>query len=349
MENNHFKLGLFTALGIVLFIVVITCMGAFDFVNDTGYLVTTVQESVQGLNTGSTVKLRGVPIGKVEDITILLDSKEKDIRISMKVDLNKFGKKSENFFSGYPLTRVDFYSIMAEEVQNGLRCRIEPDGITGAKYLEIDFFQPENLKVNPEENKNAVKEKKASSRSSVRLQDGYFYIPSIPSMMSTLKLNMTEILAKIACIDFEGLSRKTTLLLENANKILDPERTQSLLSNINGAVDAMQTAMTNFNKALPPQKMQELIRVAQEAVVQIRTSVKDLDKEIIKSDIPGTFSQFRELSQDVKELSGSAGNTMQKLNDTIDALTELIQNLEEDPASIIHGRKSKKNLFHGKD
>ena len=349
MENNHFKLGLFTALGIVLFIVVITCMGAFDFVNDTGYLVTTVQESVQGLNTGSTVKLRGVPIGKVEDITILLDSKEKDIRISMKVDLNKFGKKSENFFSGYPLTRVDFYSIMAEEVQNGLRCRIEPDGITGAKYLEIDFFQPENLKVNPEENKNAVKEKKASSRSSVRLQDGYFYIPSIPSMMSTLKLNMTEILAKIACIDFEGLSRKTTLLLENANKILDPERTQSLLSNINGAVDAMQTAMTNFNKALPPQKMQELIRVAQEAVVQIRTSVKDLDKEIIKSDIPGTFSQFRELSQDVKELSGSAGNTMQKLNDTIDALTELIQNLEEDPASIIHGRKSKKNLFQGKD
>ena len=131
MENNHFKLGLFTALGIVLFIVAVTCMGAFDFINDTGYLVTTVQESVQGLNTGSTVKLRGVPIGKVEDITILLDSKEKDIRISMKVDLNKFGKKSENFFSGYPLTRVDFYTIMADEVQNGLRwyyrCKISGD------------------------------------------------------------------------------------------------------------------------------------------------------------------------------------------------------------------------------
>ena len=349
MENNHFKLGLFTALGIVLFIVAVTCMGAFDFINDTGYLVTTVQESVQGLNTGSTVKLRGVPIGKVEDITILLDSKEKDIRISMKVDLNKFGKKSENFFSGYPLTRVDFYTIMADEVQNGLRCRIEPDGITGAKYLEIDFFQPENLKSNPEENKIAAKEKNTPSRSSVQLQEGYFYIPSIPSMMSTLKLNMTEILAKIACIDFEGLSRKTTLLLENANKILDPERTQNLLTNINGAVDAMQTAMTNFNKALPPQKMQELIRVTQEAVVQIRTSVKDLDKEIVKSDIPGTFTQFRELSHDVKGLSGSAGNTLQKLNDTIDALTELIQNLEEDPSSIIRGRKSKKNLFLEKD
>lgn len=333
METNRFKLGLFTALGILLFIVAISCMGAFDFLKDTGYLATTVRESVQGLNTGSSVKLRGVPIGKVEDITILLDSKDKNIRITMKVDLNKFEKKSENFFSGNPLSRTDFYSIMAGEVQKGLRCRIEPDGITGSKYLEIDFFDPATLK----------KEKAAEKDLSANLpgmRDGYFFIPSVPSMMSTLKLSMTEILAQIASIDFEGLSRRTSSLLDRANKILDPARTDKLMNDISGAVSAIHTSMDNFNAALPPQKMRELIREAQEAVVQIRSGIAQLQLEIRKSDLPGTFSQFRELSRDVKDLSGSAGNTMQKLNDTADALTELIQNLQEDPSAIIHGRKS---------
>lgn len=343
METNRFKLGLFTALGIVLFIGAITCMGVFDFLQDTGYLVTTVRESVQGLNTGSNVKLRGVPIGKIEDITILMDSKDKDIRITMKVDLNKFGKKSETLFSGNPISRADFYAIMDLEVQKGLRCRIEPDGITGSKYLEIDFFDskcPDPEKNDKKAGKGADQKKDPLYSASVDLQNGYFFIPSIPSMMSTVKLNMTEILAKIANIDFDGISKRTSILLDRANQLLDPKQTEALMSNITGAVSAIHTSMDNFNAALPPQKMRELIREAQLAVIQIRSGVEELQKVVRNSDVPGTFTRFRELSGDIKTLSGEAGNTMQKLNDTVDALTELIQNLQEDPSSIIHGRKN---------
>ena len=64
IETNKFKLGLFVAGAVVLFIVAVSCMGLFDFLNDKAYLRTTVTESIQGLNTGSPVKLRGVPTRK---------------------------------------------------------------------------------------------------------------------------------------------------------------------------------------------------------------------------------------------------------------------------------------------
>ena len=74
IETNKYKLGLFVTAAVVLFILAVTCMGLFDFLSAKAYLRTTVSESVQGLNTGSSVKLRGVPIGKITNITVLRPS-----------------------------------------------------------------------------------------------------------------------------------------------------------------------------------------------------------------------------------------------------------------------------------
>ena len=88
-ENNNFKLGLFVTISLLVFAAAVLAMGVFDSLfKSRAHLATFVEESVQGLAGGSAVKFRGVPIGKVSDITIIMESRT--VRIDMEIDLSKF-------------------------------------------------------------------------------------------------------------------------------------------------------------------------------------------------------------------------------------------------------------------
>ena len=70
LETDKFKLGLFVTISFLLLCILFLVFGLFDFVNTKVPVFTLFQESVQGLESGALVKYRGVPIGKVTDITL---------------------------------------------------------------------------------------------------------------------------------------------------------------------------------------------------------------------------------------------------------------------------------------
>ncbi|MBR2904346.1 MAG: MCE family protein [Lentisphaeria bacterium] len=325
IETNKYKLGLFVTAAVVLFILAVTCMGLFDFLSDKAYLRTTVSESVQGLNTGSSVKLRGVPIGKITNITVLLDNK--NISIEMEVDLDRFSKGSHNIFSGETISQSEFYQLLRNEVQNGLRCRLEPDGITGMKYLEIDFF-----KLPPAEKNIRGKESAFMGK--------YFYIPSTPSMLASLRLSMTDILARIAMIDFDGISKRTTLLLENMNRTLDPKRLDQLISDLNSCVESIKKTADNLGDMLDKKDVNATLLEARKAITGIYELSNELRKNLNDARIPETVAGVRQLTGELGNSTENVDTTLQKLNDAIDALTEFAQYLNDNPASIIHGKSS---------
>ena len=190
-EANKFKLGLFVISAITVLIIVVSCMGMFDQLKPKAHLVTYVAESVQGLSTGSAVKYKGVPIGNVDDISIITGTQE--IRIDILIDLSKFRRKTgESFLQQKSSSRWQFYNYLQKEVSRGLTCRIEPDGITGVKYVEMDFFRDAD--------------KIPRAKRQVEIRDGIFYMPSTPSMMANLRMSVFEILASIASIDFKNIS-----------------------------------------------------------------------------------------------------------------------------------------------
>ena len=325
IETNKYKLGLFVTAAVVLFILAVTCMGLFDFLSAKAYLRTTVSESVQGLNTGSSVKLRGVPIGKITNITVLLDNK--NISIEMEVDLGRFSKSSKNIFSGETISQSEFYQLLRNEIQNGLRCRLEPDGITGMKYLEIDFF-----KLSPAEKNIRDKEGVFMGK--------YFYVPSTPSMLASLRLSMTDILARIAMIDFDGISKRTTLLLENMNRTLDPKRLDRLISDLNSCVDSIKKTADNLGDMLDKKDVNATLVEARKAITGIYELSNELRKNLNDAQIPETVAGVRKLTQELGNSSEHVDGTLQKLNDAIDALTEFAQYLNDNPAALIHGKNS---------
>ena len=71
-EQQHLTTGIFVLSGIVLLLAMLFFLGLSDLFTHKVTMQTGFRESVQGLSRGSAVKYRGVQIGTVKDISILV-------------------------------------------------------------------------------------------------------------------------------------------------------------------------------------------------------------------------------------------------------------------------------------
>jgi ABC-type transporter Mla subunit MlaD len=132
-------------------------------------VVTYFSESIVGLSQDSKVTIRGLPLGKVDDVSLAPDRRHVEVRVSL-LSKNMDDETARMFKH---LDRVDWS-------KNGLRLRMVSQGLSGRKYLDIDFveprhFPPEPLPFDPPKN----------------------YIPSATSTMSMLEERAAETLDSI--------------------------------------------------------------------------------------------------------------------------------------------------------
>ena len=80
---SKFMIGLFVTIGFVIGVAAIIWLGASQYFKKSYTYVSYFDESVQGLEVGSSVKYRGVEIGKVEKISIAPD--DRHIEVQMRI------------------------------------------------------------------------------------------------------------------------------------------------------------------------------------------------------------------------------------------------------------------------
>ena len=87
-EADKFKIGLFVIITLILAVGLITWMGASKFFETYDFYVTYFDESISGLDIGSGVALRGVPVGTVSAIAIAPDEKLIEIQLKIRAGQN---------------------------------------------------------------------------------------------------------------------------------------------------------------------------------------------------------------------------------------------------------------------
>jgi ABC-type transporter Mla subunit MlaD len=115
-QAHKFKIGLFVVVSLSLGVAIIIWLGVWRYFEDTKLAVAYFSESVQGLESDSSVKFRGVPVGRVRAIRLAPDGRLIEVVLS----LNK------HF-----------------EITPDLGIKMNLLGLTGLKYLEMDTFGPE--------------------------------------------------------------------------------------------------------------------------------------------------------------------------------------------------------------
>ncbi|MBN1474994.1 MAG: MCE family protein [Syntrophaceae bacterium] len=114
-RTSKFLIGIFVITGTVLAAVIIIWVGASDFFRKGSIYVTYFDESVQGLQADSTVKYRGVEVGKVKSIKVAPD--DRLIEVAMKIELSS-------------------------DLQNHTEAQLRTTGITGIVFIELDQVRP---------------------------------------------------------------------------------------------------------------------------------------------------------------------------------------------------------------
>lgn len=121
-QVSSFMIGLFVTIGIIIVVSVIVWVGASRFFEKGTMYVTYFDESVQGLQKDSTVKYRGVDVGRVVSIGVAPDNKL--IEVMMKINLSADLKK--NTVS-----------------------QLKSMGLTGIVFIELDSLDSHILDISP--------------------------------------------------------------------------------------------------------------------------------------------------------------------------------------------------------
>ena len=123
---NPVSIGSFVIGTLILLVVGLLSFKSIYFFNKPLRFVCYFDESIQGLDVGSRVKLRGVPVGSVVSIKVQYDWKENKSEVMVVGEIEKNAIVDR---SGYSIQVKDDF-LLQPLVDQGLRAKVDLIGIT---------------------------------------------------------------------------------------------------------------------------------------------------------------------------------------------------------------------------
>lgn len=299
-QAHYFKLGLFIVAGFFLLAATLVFLGAGNLWKPRLYLETYVDGTVQGLDLGSAVKFRGVPIGRVSHIDFCFNrygpppaggGRKDYVYLEMEVDVPVF----EGMF------HEDISAVLDEAVQQGLRVMLQPQGITGLNFLELNYVP------NPSQ----------APPLGIWWTPRHHYIPSAPGTLTSLLESLDKLMDTFSSVDL----RKTLEQLEISLKNFD-----TAAQKLGGNIDDMELAkvsadlrslLSDFRTKVNEVPVEQLAKDGEKMMANLTKVAADLDKVAaalksspllnadavgsIVNDFQATAQNFRVLSENVRE------------------------------------------------
>lgn len=327
-DRQNFKLGLFVFFTLSLFVALVLSLGIFESFQPQAELVTLFDESVQGLTNGSAVKYQGVPLGTVTSINIDMDTQSgrRLIRAGMTIDLQKFKTGAKETIS-----EEHFQEIIRRDIARGLRCTISPDGITGMKFIDLEFVSdpaPDPLA--------------SAGAAAVADTPEVLYVPSVPSMLKDLRTSIFALLDKMNAIDFSGISKHTIATLDSVQKRLNDPALARIITNLDKASANLETTSGALRKTLTPEQINGFVQHLNDTIRTVDELSAFAKKTLADAELGKTSDDFRRLLATLNELSRNFSTSLTSLDEMLDSATELIQYLDSDPSALVRGKGKKK-------
>lgn len=322
-QRNAAAIGAFALGGLLLVVAAIVMFGATDLFVTPSRAVIYFDRSVAGLQTGSPVTYRGVPVGSVERIAVKVNSQTFQTVTSVFVvlrpsDLIVDGKNTRDLNDG-----------VAELVARGLRATLELQSlITGQLYVDLSLA-PEAV----------------SGPAQVSLDD----LPVIPVVRSDLEALQAELsalkIAELAALAqrvltrFDGLTEELQLVVSAA---------QTEIRDTGQGVQNAADATASFARA-----SEASVRAIEGELTATLVELRDL-LSAGKAEISGigtTVARINETAESIEDVARNLNSmldpnaathrhlesALRDLAATASALKEFARQIERNPNALILG------------
>ena len=311
--TNHWKLGLFVVVGLGLAIAALTFIGSYSLKSDAIVYRSYFEEAVTGLEVGAAVKFRGVTIGHVESIGIAPDR----AHVTVNYELDAPTARKLGWADGErdePRLRVP----------RELRAQLESQGVTGVKYVQLDYFDPE---------------RHPAPKLPFAVSDGT--IPSTPSTFKSLEDSVLRFVDR-----FPEISEHSVAVLEQVHGILEQMQRDQLPSRAAATFERMEQTLTLVNAKLNALPVEELSHDARATAQQLNATLLQVQQVLARFDGDrGLVASVQRASDSVGDMAGRAHGMGDDLDATLRDFRELTQTmqafldtLERDPDMLFKGR-----------
>jgi phospholipid/cholesterol/gamma-HCH transport system substrate-binding protein len=302
--STQFKLGLFSLTALAAVVATAVGLGVRGSRDDMVRYETYFDESAQGLEVGSPVKYRGVRIGNVSDIAIAPDRKQVSV--------------------GLALERSAVVRLGLEQVSPVLRSQLALQGITGVKFIDIDFVDAA-----------------AHPPPVLAFLPGRNYIPSRPSLFKGLEARLGGVVRGVpALID------SSTAALEKVSRLLDDVHDRQLAARLGKLVETLDAAAHDLHgwvgqleRARLPQRAAATLERVDALADKLDVSLDQLDgtRGLIASATRATDS-LGEVGRSARGSSKELERTLRDLGEAARAVRDFLDTLEREPDMLVKGK-----------
>jgi hypothetical protein len=307
-KPNYFIIGLFVSVGLILITGALIILGAGSIWREHAYIETYIDGSVQGVDVGSAVKMRGVQVGNIQHISFVLmnypeavEAQQRYVMLEITLSLKTFGD----------ITPDQLTTFLQEEVEKGLRIRMQPMGITGSAYIEMDYTDPLRNPPLP-----------------ISWTPETAYIPSAPGTFARLEETFESLgatMTKIEEMDLNQTLRKLNGLISSLTDTVDSLDMKDISTQAGLFLDEIRQTNRKLSMIMGPESIiQEgdvsLYSILTDAGAVVRNVRKGLDRLRLDED-QGLMDQLTEIIEGLRQASLQMSGTLESIRQASDSIT----------------------------
>ncbi|MFZ2170660.1 MAG: MlaD family protein [Methylococcaceae bacterium] len=327
---NPYTIGAFLVGSLALLITAILIFGGGQFLKKKTEFVIYFDGALNGLNVGAPVKLQGVQIGTVKEISLELDPKA--IQISKPVVIEIDPAKIMDS-SGQPwqaaLTLKQRQQNAKRLIDAGIKAQLQTQSLlTGLLYVEFNFFPGEPVKLTKLNYKDLPE------------------LPSIPTTADQLKNTADEMLTKFRQLPIEDIVKDLAATLKEIRDIATSDELKKNRAALTKTLGETEKLIANLNRNLDP-----MLNNMNSTVTDTRTMVQQFTRDMrpvlisTEKTLNTATSVLRESNHTLNSVEALAApdaplwQSLEALRDAAQSTKNLTDYLERHPDSIIYGKE----------
>ena len=219
-------IGSFTVGAINLAVAAVVTFGSDRFLKKTQSFVVFFDGSVKGLDIGAPVSFRGVRVGSVSDVVLLVDPVSGELNIKVIVDLEEREAKEHELKT----SDMEFFEKLLER---GLRAQLETQSmLTGKLYVDLDFHPLE------------------TEMNLVGLDKTLLEIPAVPTDMQRLQQTVWSAIDEIRGLPIEEIFQHLQKTLEGVERMVNDPQSRQVLDSLETTIQDIRDLMQNLNASV---------------------------------------------------------------------------------------------------
>ena len=331
-QAHYFKIGLFVVGAAALAVIGIIVLGTGKWFERSTIVETYFHESVQGLEIGAPVRIRGVRIGRVESIQLARE--EYGVFFDPKTDSFPYRGLVLVRMSVRPsvaahLKEEDEEILMKKAVDAGFRFRLASQGITGVLYIESEFLDPERYP--PIE---IVWTPKTP------------YIPSAPSTITELGADLRSVTRKLEQVDIDKISKNLDTMITSVTRLVNDVQREQLGGEVKQVMAELRGSAQEARRILAGPDLNKTLKDSSAAMADFRRTAAELsltakDMRQAMTQLPEIATRLNASLRRIDALLASKGETIEELLDNLRSVSEelnyLTKTVEHYPSQILFG------------